>query len=103
MPGKHLEASDLLFAAWEGRTSTVKALVDAGLDVNVKTEDEETSSVTALMFAAMKGYERTVRILLEKGADVNAKDKKGYTALRFAQELHYHKIIDILQDAGARG
>jgi ankyrin repeat protein len=53
----------------------VRALLDAGADVNAVT----TTGATALMWAT--GQTPNVRLLLEHGADLNAKAKSGATAL----------------------
>ena len=61
--------SDLIDAAWNGQTEDVKALIEAGADVNAKRKDGET----VLMSAAWKGHTETVKALIEAGADLNAK------------------------------
>ena len=59
--------SQLLEAAKGGQTEKVKALLEAGADVEAKDNDGET----VLMVAAVGGYTDVVRTLLEAGADVN--------------------------------
>ncbi len=68
--------ADLMTAAFEGHTETMKSLISDGADVNARSEDNET----ALMAAAIMGHEDIVDILLENRADINAKSKHGETA-----------------------
>ncbi len=66
----------------ESQTSVekVRALIDAGADVNAATE----KGSTALMFAVYKGHVEIVKLLLAAKADVNAANKDGATALMWA-------------------
>jgi hypothetical protein len=74
--------------------------------VNAKTND----GWTALMMAAVNGHIFAVDILLSKGADVNARDNKGMTAQGYAscnkmypsENNVYRKIIELLEEAGAK-
>ena len=56
--------SELIEAAKNGDTVSIKALLDAGADVNVKGED----GYTALMFAANAGHTEIVELLKAAGA-----------------------------------
>ena len=56
---------------------TIKALIDAGADVNVK----DNNGTTALMYAVYYGNTEIVKTLIAAGADVNAKDNNGFTTL----------------------
>ena len=53
-----------MFAAYEGRTETVKTLIDAGADVNAK----HNKGRTTLMVAAKKGHTEIMEILKQAGA-----------------------------------
>ncbi len=57
----------LIEAAKKGDTVSIKALLEAGADVNAKDND----GLTALMWAAVRGHTETAQALLEAGADVN--------------------------------
>ncbi len=70
----------LLKAVKEGRLNQVRALVDKGADVNLRTP----SGSTPLMFAADGNRLDIVRFLLKRGADVNAKNGANNTALIYA-------------------
>lgn len=68
-----------------GYLDVVKALLDAGADVNSKDGDY---SSTALLLTTCSGWDKNqiarveiVRLLIDAGVDVNYKDKKGRTAI----------------------
>jgi ankyrin repeat protein len=96
----------LQLAAYYGPKETVRVLLDAGADVNIKyiKRQPELGSLvgwTALMFAASNGQIEIVEILLESGADVHAADRKGYTSLVYAAESGHIEVVEILLQAGA--
>ena len=92
--------SQLIEAARNGRAEKVQALLEAGADVNAKTDDGST----ALMMAAFGGQTETAQVLLDAGADVNAKNNDGQTALWWAaRQGHTHtEIVELLKQAGAK-
>jgi ankyrin repeat protein len=59
----------------------VKALVEAGADLNAVNEGE----FTALHAATFRGWNEVVQYLVEHGADINARDYRGRTAFRIAE------------------
>ena len=67
-PGDKAEA--LWEAARKGDATTVKKLLDDGVDVNTKYR----YGATALSYACDRGHLEVVKVLLEHGADVNVKD-----------------------------
>jgi ankyrin repeat protein len=98
----------LMWAAqWSDNPEALKALIDAGADVNATDND----GATPLMWAAYEtmwgdGEPRAnnngfLGILIQAGADINAKDKNGRTALSFAAENNKPEIASILLAAGA--
>jgi hypothetical protein len=91
-----IKDTELLFAALEGDTAEVKALVDAGADAKSKDND----GVTALMWAVVSQKVDTVRFLLDAGADVNARASGGETALKLAADQE--EILALLKKAGAK-
>lgn len=80
---------DALFVCLESEKywDVVRLLLDAGVDVNAISRDEEKQT---LLHAYMRDFsspthgEEFVRYLLEKGINVNAKDASGLTALHIA-------------------
>lgn len=79
---------------------TVKAAVDAGVDINTVDKLGDTP----LMTAADNGNARNVvKFLISKGADVNKQNKLGSTALLYAvnSEAANAYVIDDLIQAGA--
>jgi ankyrin repeat protein len=72
----------------------VKQLIEAGADVNAKSNMDKTP----LIYAASRGIYKIVELLLEKGADVRAVDKEtGQSALYFARFRSHDKVADLLE------
>ncbi len=79
--------SALLFAVRAGATGSVRALLEAGSDVNdivqlssAEASDAETHGTSALVIAVMNGHFSLAKYLVERGADPNAA-QQGWTAL----------------------
>lgn len=92
--GADLHASDdlpLRDAAQNGHLKTVKLLIDRGADI--AAEDNE-----ALRNAAEKGHTDVARVLLEYGADIHADDDY---ALRWAAENGHADTVQLLLEYGA--
>ncbi|MCQ8895955.1 ankyrin repeat domain-containing protein [Limnobacter humi] len=70
----------LHYAASAGSVPVIQALVQAGSDVNVPSEN----STTPLMMAARSGREEAVRQLLELGADPSSVNDAGFNAAGYA-------------------
>lgn len=93
-------APDLLDAAAEGDLARVKALLDAGVDVNTANR----YGATALTFACDKGHTEVVRVLLERGADPNVTDTfYSQTPLGWAAGHGHFEIAAMLIEHGASG
>ena len=73
--GKRKGEDPLLRAVERSHIYCVKALIQAGADVN------NGDHITALMQAASDGNDECVKVLLQGGADVNYTDNSGDTAL----------------------
>ena len=89
-----------LQAAKEGDLSTLKMLVDKGVDIQVQGIRFHAAA-TALHLASSEGKEKTVQFLLSKGADVHAEDGWCETALHRAARSGNKRIIDLLLEHGA--
>ena len=87
----------LMWAAWEGHTQVVRALIEHGADVHART----TTGYTALLLAAREGYQETTQALLEAGADVNEAAEDGTTALVIATIRRQLTFAEFLLDQGA--
>ena len=70
----------LLCAAEAGDGTTVRALLDARADVNLRDD----RGWSPLIMASKEGHAELVRLLLEAGASVNPPDTASHTALRGA-------------------
>lgn len=58
----------------------VKALIDAGADINAKDPYGET----LLHIASVRGFQKIISLLIAEGADVNARDGRALTPLHAA-------------------
>lgn len=67
----------IVYASAVGTPEAVKALIDAGANVNAKGEND----ITPLMEAVLYGRVGTAKVLLDAGADVNAQNERGMNAL----------------------
>jgi len=65
----------------QGAEDAVKALVEAGADINATNE----ADFTALHGAAFRGLDEVVAYLVAHGANINAREYKGRTAYRLAE------------------
>jgi ankyrin repeat protein len=105
----------LHYAAERGAPQAlVKALIDAGADVNVRVPElcpksgkiPSDAGHTALMLAADKGRTALVRLLLAAGADVDVADRLGSTAISQAAmgggTKSHTAVVRLLLDAGAK-
>jgi ankyrin repeat protein len=76
----------------------VRLLLDSGLDVNKRYED---NGLTALHVAAKEGQDQVAWLLMEQSADVAAKDKDGLTALHWASWNGSKMTAEMLLEKGA--
>ena len=81
-PVDRVRKTAAIYAAGNGHTEALAALLDAGIVVNAR----HANDATLLMWAAAYGREETVRMLLDRGADSSARDDRGKTALVHRRE-----------------
>jgi len=93
-PGAELRA-----AATRGDLAQVRALLDAGVDVNARTD----YGATALSYAADKGHAQVVKLLLERGAEVDPEDTFYHsTPITWAGYNGHAEVVELLIAAGAK-
>ena len=86
-----------------GNVERVRALIEAGADVNVRNHKGQS----ALHCAAKAGFADIVALLLEQGSEVDAQDRGGETALAAALRSTVKdkaKLVDVIRlivNAGA--
>jgi ankyrin repeat protein len=68
--GNRERENAFLHAAMAGRTVDAERLLDEGVNINARLEDEATGA-TAIHYAAMGGHQATVAMLLRRGADID--------------------------------
>ena len=76
----------LCFSSSSGHITCVKALVEAGADVNSCSCE---SGDTALICATKKGSVEMIHCLIALGVDVNYLNKDGDVALQYAAEAGF--------------
>lgn len=74
----------LHFAAREGQLEAVRALIEAGADLDVVDEE----GTNALVLATLNGHLDVTGLLLDAGADPNVADNFGRTVLFVATDLN---------------
>jgi ankyrin repeat protein len=92
-PVDRVKKNAAVYAAANGCTECLEALVKAGTNVNARLDNE----LTLLMWAAGYGQEAAVRLLLSQGADRTLKDNRGKTASEMALEGNYTAIRRMLE------
>jgi ankyrin repeat protein len=89
---------DLLSAAFQGDTETVKTLLSKGASPN----SEDDGGTSALIGAARNGHSAIINALLAKGADPNVKNTNGDSALTLAKMKEHENTVKILEAAGTK-
>jgi ankyrin repeat protein len=111
--GDYRGATPLWLASFAGNVPVMQALLDAGADLKLTSDDGTTPLMAAAGLGrctfnpALKrgarsvGAEDAVKLLLDKGADVNAVNEADFTALHGAAYRGLNEVIKILVDRGA--
>ena len=90
----------LMDAAWEGRTSVVKRLLQHGANVNACTRNGETA-LTRALYAHSPSTLDTANELLAAGAEVNVTTETGRTPLFYAVASSWPQLVEVLVARGA--
>lgn len=88
----------LIRAAMEGRTTTVKVLIEGGCDPNTQMAD----GWTVLMCAVWNGHADTAEVLLDLGANLEARFVQGWTPLMVAAWAGHEESVRLLLARGAK-
>ena len=88
----------LSIAAMSDAGRTCQALLDLGLDPDVRDEDGQT----ALHAAAMTGSTQAIAVLVQAQANVNASDESGATPISLAQANGHEQAAALLLASAAR-
>lgn len=95
--GEQFGDTALQLAAKGGKHEAVKALIEAGADLDMVT----VVGASALMLSASHGHKKVVHILLESKADTSFKNAMGDTVLSIAEEANQMEIVELLKQYGA--
>ncbi len=89
---------DLFSAVLDDDIPKLKSLIDAEVDLNVRSVDD----VTPLIAAIIMNNDQAAQILLDANADVDARDYKGWTALIHSASANSSiEMVDALIRANA--
>lgn len=86
----------LHLVACEDHTELARLLIEAGADVNARSND----GWTPLHCAAFDDGADLAELLLDAGAQVNARDKHGQTPLSLAEFEQHTEVADLLRAHG---
>ena len=87
------------FAVFFSQPEIVKALLDAGADINLPSR--ESMKVTPLASAAAAKQTEIARVLITNGANVNARAAGGHVPLHEASANGNVELVKLLIDSGA--
>lgn len=82
----------LYTASMQSDVSTATALLEAGANPNVTTEDK----ATPFSIATQRGDKALLKLMLDHEADINSRNKSGSTPLIIAMTKHNQEIINFL-------
>jgi len=86
----------LIYAAFEGHAAVVRYLLTLDIDIDAQSD----TGITALMAACRNNRIEIVRILLEQDADLDLQNQSKQTALDLAVSGGYTDIVALLGTAG---
>ena len=83
----------LMLASFQKHTTVVRALLDAGADL----EKQDDAGWTALFYAVWSGSADIVQMLLEEGVHRHSQDKAQCNALDLAESMGFRDISSLLR------
>ncbi len=95
-PAVHVGFTPLMLAARRGHTSSVQALINAGVNLNVAKND----GYTAVHLAALNGQVDALRALLNAGAAHSALEENNFAPLHVAVRNNQLEVVRTLLTAG---
>jgi ankyrin repeat protein len=90
-------AGSLHEATRDGDREQIRALIDAGADLDVQGDNGETPLIAAII----EGHELVATLLIDRGADIQARNKGGFTPLHAAAYVNAVEIAEQLLSRGA--
>ncbi len=81
------------------RKDVIKFCLDRGFDVN---SSKRKSGITPVMLASCFSDIEMMELLLEHGGDMNLADKSGMAPKDYAKKLGQKKMLEFLDEKGAR-
>jgi len=93
--------NELLIAAKNGDFAKANALLDEGVFIDVRDENNLTALRTPLMWAVINERLVMCELLIKHGASIDLKDFWGWTPLTFAAQVGNIPICRLLIAAGA--
>lgn len=89
-------AGPLHEATRDGDREQVRALIDAGADLDAQGDNGETPLITSII----GGHVLVASLLIDRGADIQARNKGGFTPLHAAA---YANVVEIAEKLLSRG
>ncbi len=84
-------------ASRDGDLERVRALIDAGADLDAQGDNGETPLNTAIL----EGHKSVATLLIDRGGDIQARNKGGFTPLHAAAYVNAVEIAEQLLGKGA--
>jgi ankyrin repeat protein len=92
----------LFEASKSGNIAAVRKLLDKGVDVNWKDDEEgDEEGDTALTWASEFGHIDIIKLLLDRGALIDLQDNIGGTGLMYASHFGQVECVRFLLERGA--
>ncbi|MEA1954319.1 MAG: ankyrin repeat domain-containing protein [Campylobacterota bacterium] len=81
------------------RKEVIQFCLDRGFDLNIS---KRRSGITPVMMAACFSDIEMMELLLNNGGDINVSDKSGMAPKDYAKKLGQKKMLEFLDEKGAR-